>query len=146
MSWILIDHNRITYIWIELDEIMPFSSVSVLMSEPSISVRQWGYNMRNFGLYGVPLLHGYNMSNLRQCRVTLLSLYPLSAPLANILTFSSVSPVLPNPSTYLSISLPRFRSINNSKSGNQIEQIGQLTPISASEPAPSNLMPQLSIS
>ncbi|KAH0682937.1 hypothetical protein KY289_020689 [Solanum tuberosum] len=124
-----------------LGEIMPFSSVSVVMAEPSISLSPCGYNMSNLVLYGVPLLHGYNMRNLGLSGVPLFSLYPPSAPLGEILTFSSVSPVLPDPPTYLSLSLPGFRSTKNSNSGNRIEQIGQLAPISESEPTPSNFIP-----
>lgn len=129
-----------------LDEIMFFSSVSIVMVEPSMYLSPCWYNMSNFGLYGVPFLHGYNMSNLGLSGVPFLSLCPLSAPLGEIFTFSSISPELSDTSTYLSLSLPWFVSTKNSNLGNQIEQIGQLAPISASEPSPSNLMPQLSIS
>ncbi|XP_049391473.1 transcription factor MYB41-like [Solanum stenotomum] len=129
---------------VPLGEIMPFSSVSIIMAEPSVSLSPCGYNMSNLGLYGVPLLHRYNMSNLGLSGVPLFSLYPPSAPLGDILTFSSVSPVLPDPSTYLSLSLPGFKSTKNSNSRNRIEQIDQLAPISESESTPSNFIPQLS--
>ncbi|WMV25735.1 hypothetical protein MTR67_019120 [Solanum verrucosum] len=84
------------------------------------------------------------MRNLGLPRLPQLSLYRPSAQLGEILTLSSIAPVIPDPSTNMCLSLPRFKSTKNLNLLNQIEQTGQLAPISASKPTLSNFMPQIS--
>uniref|UniRef100_M1DFK6 Uncharacterized protein n=1 Tax=Solanum tuberosum TaxID=4113 RepID=M1DFK6_SOLTU len=106
-------------------EILPFSLVLAVMPEPSISLSPCRSNMSNSCLSRLPQL----------------SLYPPSASLGEILTLSLVSPVFPDPLTYLSLSLSGLRSTKNLNLVNRIEQIGQLAPVSAFESTPSNFMP-----
>ncbi|KAK4731892.1 hypothetical protein R3W88_024880 [Solanum pinnatisectum] len=63
-----------------------------------------------------------------------LCLYPSITSLGGILPLSPISPVMSDPSTSLSISLPGFGSSKNLNRMNQIEQVVELTPVSASEP------------
>ncbi|XP_049373430.1 transcription factor MYB44-like [Solanum verrucosum] len=112
-----------------LGEILPNLSVSPIMPEPSTSLRLCVSDRNNLGLSRLPQL----------------ILYPPSAPLGEILTISSFAPIIPDPSTDLSLSLPGFRSTKYLNPVNQIEQISQTTPISASKPTSSNFMPQISI-
>uniref|UniRef100_K4DDL4 HTH myb-type domain-containing protein n=1 Tax=Solanum lycopersicum TaxID=4081 RepID=K4DDL4_SOLLC len=74
-----------------------------------------------------------------------LSLDPHIAPFSEIFPFSSVSPVFPGLSTTMSISLIGFQSSQNLNPINPIEQEDEVTLVLASEPNPSNFMPQTSI-
>ncbi|XP_010314115.1 uncharacterized protein [Solanum lycopersicum] len=66
-------------------------------------------------------------------------------PLKRSSSVGTGSPVLPGPSTTLSLSLPGFKSSKNWNPINRIEQEDEVTLVSASEPNPSNFMPQTSI-
>ncbi|KAK4727114.1 hypothetical protein R3W88_032031 [Solanum pinnatisectum] len=111
-----------------LGEIFPLSSVSPIIPNPLTIVSPYGSNLSNLDLSKLPQL----------------SLNSSIIPLGEIMPLSSISLVLPGPSTTLRLSLPGFKSSENLNLINRIEQVAELILVSASEPTPSNFMPQTS--
>ncbi|KAK4706904.1 hypothetical protein R3W88_033547 [Solanum pinnatisectum] len=130
---------------------LPLSTFSPIMLDPLISLSPHGSDLRNLDLSRFPQL----------------SLYPPVTPIGEICPFLSfspvipekskslspcgsnmsnlVAPIMPDPSTHLSLSLCEFRSTKELNLVNRIEQIDQLEFVSTCEPTPSNFMPQISI-
>ncbi|KAK6774003.1 hypothetical protein RDI58_029242 [Solanum bulbocastanum] len=145
---------------------LPLSKYSPVMPDPLTSLSSYGSYLSNLGIFRCPWLslylyiaplgeisiipnpltivgpYGSNLSNLDLSKLPQLSLNSFITSLGEIMLLSSVSPVLLGPSTTLGLSLPGFKSSENLNLINHIEQVVEL--ISASEPTPSNFMPQTS--
>ncbi|KAK6774007.1 hypothetical protein RDI58_029246 [Solanum bulbocastanum] len=99
-----------------LGEIFPLSLVSLVIPNPLTIVNPYGSDLINLDL-----------SKLSQ-----LSFNPSIIPLGEIMPLSSVSPVLPGPSASLSLSLLGFKYSEILNQINRIEQVAELTDVSAS--------------
>ncbi|XP_055826630.1 transcription factor MYB44-like [Solanum dulcamara] len=137
---------------VPLGRVLPLSTFSLVMPDPSTSLSPYGSDLNNLGFsrHPQPCLYppiapsgrilplstispvmpdpltslmpdpsttlspyGFDLNNLGSSRFSKLCLYLPSAPPGRILPLSTFSPVMPNSSTSLSLSLSRFRSSEN---------------------------------